>query len=76
MERSIPHLLEIKMQPNNVLSFEAPGLEMKYKHLVDVLKQCGGFDLSTTDKISLIRQTLRDLGESPTITPMIPSRSP
>ena len=64
------------MQPTNIVSFEAPSMEMKYKHLVNVLRRCGGFDLSTADKISLIRNTLRELNEEPTVTPLIPSRSP
>jgi len=64
------------MLPTNVVSIEAPSMEIKYKYLISVLQKCGGFDLSTADKIFLIRNTLRELGEEPTVTPMIPSRSP
>jgi hypothetical protein len=48
----------------------------KYGVAIETLRKCGGFDLSTGEKISLIRQTLRELAESPTITPVIKPKSP
>jgi hypothetical protein len=67
------------MKSTNIVSIEfepVVSMEQKYNYLINVLKRCGGFDLSTTDKMSLIRKTLRDIGEEPTITPLISSRSP
>lgn len=62
------------MHPTNVISISdiTPTIEHRYRHIVNVLRRCGGFDLSNADKISLIRHTLRELGEEPTITPIIP----
>jgi hypothetical protein len=60
---------------DNVISIKPMTTEDKLAGVINVLKICGGFDISTADKISLIRETLRNLGENPTVTPMI-NKSP
>ena len=50
-------------------------VEEKLSKVVKVLKICGGYDVSTGEKAALIRETLRFLGESPSITPLIKSQA-